>query len=86
MDSPKYAKFNVSTTVYKTVNGQDIDLGVFIPKNVHTGKRPIVIHFHGGFLVTGHALYPGKFKFVDSFKRPRARYAVPSVNDVLILR
>jgi len=61
MDDPKYSKFNVSTTVYKTVNGQDIDLGVMIPKNAHSGARPVLIHFHGGFLVTGHAMYPEWF-------------------------
>jgi acetyl esterase/lipase len=61
MDDPKYSKFNVSTTTYKTVNGQDIDLGVIIPKDVHSGKRPIIAHFHGGFLVTGHALFPDWF-------------------------
>lgn len=58
MDSPKYSAFNVSTTTYKIVNGQDIDLSVLIPKTVHTGTRPIIAHFHGGFLITGHALYP----------------------------
>jgi acetyl esterase/lipase len=25
---------------------------------VHTGKRPVLVHFHGGFLVAGHAIYP----------------------------
>ncbi|TVY89911.1 Methylphloroacetophenone synthase, partial [Lachnellula willkommii] len=57
MDDPKYSKFNVSTTVYKTVNGQDIDLAVMIPKTAHPGPRPILVRFHGGFLVCGHALH-----------------------------
>lgn len=58
MDHPKFSKFNVTTATYKIVNGQDIDVAIFIPKAVHTGKRPIIAHFHGGFLVTGHALFP----------------------------
>lgn len=61
MDDPKYSRFSVSTTVYKTVNGQDIDLGVMIPKATHSGPRPILVRFHGGFLVLGHAMYPDWF-------------------------
>ncbi len=58
MDDPKFSKFNVTTTSYKIVNDQEIPLYVFIPKGVHTGKRPILVHFHGGFFISGHALYP----------------------------
>ena len=58
MEDPKFAKFNVTTTHYKIVNNQEIPLYVIIPKGVHTGKRPILVHFHGGYLIAGHALYP----------------------------
>ncbi|KAK0103081.1 hypothetical protein ONS95_000740 [Cadophora gregata] len=58
MEDPKFANFNVTTTHYKIVNNQEIPLYVLIPKGIHTGKRPILVHFHGGFLVTGHAIYP----------------------------
>ncbi|KAH7330435.1 Alpha/Beta hydrolase protein [Rhexocercosporidium sp. MPI-PUGE-AT-0058] len=58
MDDPKFANFNVTTTPYKIVNDQEIALYVLIPKGVYTGKRPVLVHFHGGFLITGHAIYP----------------------------
>jgi dipeptidyl aminopeptidase/acylaminoacyl peptidase len=58
MDSPKYAAFNVTSTTYKSVNGQEIPLSVFIPKALQDGKRPLLVHLHGGFLLAGHALYP----------------------------
>ncbi|KAG0650486.1 Non-reducing polyketide synthase [Hyphodiscus hymeniophilus] len=58
MDSPKYASFNISSTVYKTVNRQEIPVWVFLPKTIPNRKAPLLIHFHGGFLIAGHALYP----------------------------
>jgi len=51
MDSPKYARFNVSATIYKTVNGHDLKTYILVPKNAPQGKRPIYVKFHGGFLV-----------------------------------
>lgn len=59
MDDPKFSSFRVTSAAYKVVNDdQEIKLYVLIPKNVHTGKRPLMIHFHGGFLIAGHAIYP----------------------------
>lgn len=58
MDDPKFANFIITTTPYKIVNDQEIPLYVIIPKNVETGKRPVLVQFHGGFLVAGHAMYP----------------------------
>ncbi|KAG4428943.1 hypothetical protein IFR05_015576 [Cadophora sp. M221] len=58
MEDPKFANFNITTTPYKIVNEQEISLYIAIPKGVHTGKRPVLIHFHGGYLVGGHAIYP----------------------------
>lgn len=57
-DNSRFEPFNITTHPYKIVNGQEIDLHVLLPKNIHTGKRPIMIHLHGGFLITGDALYP----------------------------
>jgi cephalosporin-C deacetylase-like acetyl esterase len=51
MDSPKYAKFDVSDVSYKVVNGHDIKAYVLTPKNISPGKHPIVVKFHGGFFV-----------------------------------
>lgn len=58
MDDPKFSQFSGSTTHYKIVNDQEIELYVIIPKGVYTGKRPVLVQFHGGYLITGHALYP----------------------------
>ena len=58
MDHPKFSQFNVSTAAYKSVNEQEIPLWVLVPKGIHTGKRPVLVHFHGGYLISGHAMFP----------------------------
>ncbi|RDW84505.1 hypothetical protein BP6252_02095 [Coleophoma cylindrospora] len=60
-NSSKFDKFNITPTVYKTVNGQDIDLYTFVPKDISLDDgvaHPVIVHFHGGFLITGSAIYP----------------------------
>jgi cephalosporin-C deacetylase-like acetyl esterase len=52
MDSPLYAKFDISKTAYKVVNNQEIKAYVLTPKNISSGKHPIVVKFHGGFFVS----------------------------------
>lgn len=56
--SSKFHKFDIHTTPYKTVNSQPVDLYVLLPKNLPAGPHPVLIHFHGGFLTTGHAIFP----------------------------
>jgi acetyl esterase/lipase len=56
--SPKFERFNITTTPYKVVNGQEIPVHVFIPKDLSTDKPPVLVRFHGGFLITGAALFP----------------------------
>jgi dipeptidyl aminopeptidase/acylaminoacyl peptidase len=51
MDDPRYERFNVSVTTYKTVNGHDLRTYVLVPKDAPKGKRPVYVKFHGGFLV-----------------------------------
>ncbi|KAF4631454.1 hypothetical protein G7Y89_g6673 [Cudoniella acicularis] len=58
MDSPKFSQFNITSTPYKTVNKQEIPAYVFIPKDVKSGPRPIIVRFHGGFFIAGDAIYP----------------------------
>jgi acetyl esterase/lipase len=58
MDSEKYAQFNITKTPYKSVDNQEILLYVLLPKHLETGKHPILVHLHGGFLFAGDALYP----------------------------
>ncbi|ESZ91871.1 hypothetical protein SBOR_7736 [Sclerotinia borealis F-4128] len=61
MTDPKLAPFTLHTTPYKTIQGIPIPAHILIPKSIssasQTGKYPILIRFHGGFLVTGTALY-----------------------------
>jgi acetyl esterase/lipase len=52
MDSPKYAKFDVSDVTYKVVNEQEIKAYVLTPKGISPGKYPIVVKFHGGYFVS----------------------------------
>jgi acetyl esterase/lipase len=58
MDSEIYSPFTITTTPYKVVNAQEIPLYVLLPKSLPRGRRPILVHIHGGFLFAGTALYP----------------------------
>lgn len=58
LQSPRFSRFNITTTSYKIINGQAIPVHVFIPKTLSTTSPPIIARFHGGFLITGAALYP----------------------------
>ncbi|KAF7898865.1 uncharacterized protein EAF01_008078 [Botrytis porri] len=61
MSDPKLVPFSLHTTAYKTVQGVEISAHILIPKSIATsttpGKYPVLVRFHGGFLVTGSALY-----------------------------
>ncbi|KAF5624807.1 alpha beta-hydrolase [Fusarium tjaetaba] len=46
-------EFNVSTFTYKVIEGQPILLDLLVPKALPPGERPVLIRFHGGFLVYG---------------------------------
>jgi cephalosporin-C deacetylase-like acetyl esterase len=52
MDSEKFSKFDISELTYKVVNNQDIKAYVLTPKTITPGKHPIIVEFHGGFLVS----------------------------------
>lgn len=43
--------FKVTTVPYKEVHGNEILIGVMVPEKLAAGKRPIIVRFHGGFLV-----------------------------------
>ena len=63
-DLSRFQPFNILTTPYKTIYGQQINLDVLYPKSlVQSPARgsPVVIRFHGGGLVTGGSLFPGFF-------------------------
>ncbi|TIA30215.1 alpha/beta-hydrolase [Aureobasidium pullulans] len=53
----KYSDFDQKDVVYKTVNDQDISTTILVPRNITPGKHPLLVHFHGGFLICGSKLY-----------------------------
>lgn len=57
MATSKYTDFTQKEVVYKRVNNHDISTTVLIPKNIKPGKHPLLVHFHGGFLICGSKLY-----------------------------
>ncbi|KIW83861.1 hypothetical protein Z517_03107 [Fonsecaea pedrosoi CBS 271.37] len=64
MDSPKYAAFTVLETTYKVVDDHAINVYTLIPKALpspSSSPRPVMVKFHGGFLITGTALHPDWF-------------------------
>ncbi|KAJ8070941.1 hypothetical protein OCU04_001299 [Sclerotinia nivalis] len=63
MSDNRLALFNIHTTPYKTVHGVEIPAHILIPKSITsntqpgTRKYPVLVRFHGGYLVSGSALY-----------------------------
>lgn len=47
----EFPGMKVSSTPYKRVNGHDLLVGLLVPENLSPGKHPIIVRFHGGFLV-----------------------------------
>lgn len=50
--APKFGRFNVVHLPYKHIGTTPILTSVFTPKDVPAGDRPVLIHWHGGGLVT----------------------------------
>ncbi|KAF7960198.1 hypothetical protein EAE96_001796 [Botrytis aclada] len=61
MSDPRLDPFSLHTATYKTVQGVEIPAHILIPKSIAAsttpGRYPVLVRFHGGFLVTGSALY-----------------------------
>ena len=61
MTDPKLAPFSLHATSYKTVQGVEFPAHILIPKSIAASttpeKYPVLVRFHGGYLVTGSALY-----------------------------
>ncbi|PWY90930.1 alpha/beta-hydrolase, partial [Aspergillus heteromorphus CBS 117.55] len=49
--------FDLVQADYKTVKGHGIRADFIIPQSNYTGKRPVIIRFHGGGFVTGDSLF-----------------------------
>ncbi|CAI7613487.1 unnamed protein product [Penicillium bialowiezense] len=54
---PKLAGLDLVQATYKKVNDHEIRTDILIPQKPHNGKRPVIIRFHGGGLVTGDSLF-----------------------------
>lgn len=62
MEAPsKYSSFTKKEVTYKTINNHAITTAIFIPKmgpsSSNKNPHPLLIHFHGGFLICGHSTY-----------------------------
>lgn len=49
---PKLDGFDILQASYKTVESHEIRVDVLIPRTAHIGKRPTIVRFHGGGLVS----------------------------------
>ncbi|KAJ5288829.1 hypothetical protein N7478_001859 [Penicillium angulare] len=53
---PKIDGFDILQTPYKRIGENDIRCDVLVPRTSFQGKRPVIIRWHGGGLVTGDSL------------------------------
>ncbi|OGE49603.1 hypothetical protein PENARI_c020G02223 [Penicillium arizonense] len=54
---PKLAGLDLIQATYKKVGDHEIRTDILIPQKPFTGKRPVILRFHGGGLVMGDSLY-----------------------------
>ncbi|RHZ52471.1 hypothetical protein CDV55_100351 [Aspergillus turcosus] len=52
----KLAGFNLIQTHYKQIGDHAIRADFIIPQSTFIGKRPVIVRFHGGGLITGDSL------------------------------
>ncbi|RDW82780.1 hypothetical protein BP6252_03892 [Coleophoma cylindrospora] len=57
-----FSGFDVTTPTYKEVNGHKITLDVLVPKDLDPGIYPLIVRFHGGFLISGASLFAEWFQ------------------------
>lgn len=53
----KFEHFDLTDVTYKTIEDHKIGLTILTPKNLRPGTYPLIIRFHGGFLITGSRMY-----------------------------
>jgi len=56
--SDRFANFNATDCTYKTVDDHAIKCTVLTSKTAVSGKRPVIVRWHGGFLFTGARMFP----------------------------
>ncbi|KAF5016227.1 hypothetical protein F66182_12161, partial [Fusarium sp. NRRL 66182] len=57
----RFRNFTRTDYVYKEIDHIPLYATVLLPKQVPSGPRPVMIHFHGGGLVMGDRMYPDWF-------------------------
>jgi cephalosporin-C deacetylase-like acetyl esterase len=53
LDDARYEPFNAYDFIYKFIHDIAIPATVLVPKNLSPGKYPVLVRWHGGFLITG---------------------------------
>jgi acetyl esterase/lipase len=53
----KLSPFDAHDVAYKTVKSTPIEATILLPKATKPGKHPILVRWHGGFLVTGARMF-----------------------------
>ena len=56
--SDRFANFHITDCTYKTIENHAIKCTVLTPKTAVSGKRPVIVRWHGGFLFTGTRMFP----------------------------
>ena len=56
----KFSPFNIYSTSYKTVDEHPIGVDVLVPRDLKLGteKHPLMVRFHGGYLVKENPFFP----------------------------
>ncbi|KAF1811937.1 alpha/beta-hydrolase [Eremomyces bilateralis CBS 781.70] len=57
----RFAAFRVIDTSYKQIGRHSICVSILVPKFIRAGKRPLIVRWHGGYLVSGSRLLPEWF-------------------------
>lgn len=54
LNPEKFSPFYIHSTSYKAVNEHPISVDILVPKDLTPGitERPLIVRFHGGFLVS----------------------------------
>ncbi|KAK3082289.1 hypothetical protein LTS18_007845 [Coniosporium uncinatum] len=53
----KLNPFDVYNATYKRIRGHEIDASILIPANLGPGNHPLIVRWHGGFLIGGSRLF-----------------------------
>ncbi|KAJ4127041.1 hypothetical protein NW768_008662 [Fusarium equiseti] len=53
-----FNSYNIIQETFKTIGSHEIQTAILVPKSLVPGYcHPFIYHLHGGYLVTGHALF-----------------------------